>query len=87
VLRCRYSCWAVTSRERPLLPPCNRQISHPGEQRPGAGHRHGQPNHAGQRVWLQRLVDGAWKTAATATLSSGSGSALAATQTVTVTHQ
>jgi hypothetical protein len=31
------------------------------------------PNHAGQRVWLQRLVDGAWKTAASATLSGGSG--------------
>jgi hypothetical protein len=31
------------------------------------------PNHAGQRVYLQRLVSGAWKTAATATLSSSSG--------------
>ncbi|HEU4399484.1 MAG TPA: carboxypeptidase-like regulatory domain-containing protein [Actinomycetota bacterium] len=30
------------------------------------------PNHAGQRVYLQRLVNGAWKTAATATLSTGS---------------
>jgi hypothetical protein len=44
------------------------------------------PNHAGQRVWLQRLVDGAWKTAATATLSSGSGSTLTAKQTVTLTQ-
>jgi hypothetical protein len=31
------------------------------------------PNHAGQRVYLQRLVNSAWKTAATATLSSTSG--------------
>jgi hypothetical protein len=31
------------------------------------------PNHAGQRVLLQRLVSGAWKTAATATLTRGSG--------------
>jgi hypothetical protein len=36
------------------------------------------PNHAGQRVYLQRLVGGAWKTAATADLSSGSGFALRA---------
>jgi hypothetical protein len=31
------------------------------------------PNHRGQRVYLQRRVSGAWKTAATATLSSTSG--------------
>jgi hypothetical protein len=37
------------------------------------------PNHAGQRVYLQRLVGGAWKTAATATLSSGSRYTLRAT--------
>jgi hypothetical protein len=36
------------------------------------------PNHAGQRVYLQRLVSGAWKTAATATLSSTSGYTLRA---------
>jgi hypothetical protein len=36
------------------------------------------PNHAGQRVYLQRLVSGAWKTAATATLSSTSGYSLRA---------
>jgi hypothetical protein len=36
------------------------------------------PNHAGQRVYLQRLVGGAWKTAATADLSSGSGYSLRA---------
>jgi hypothetical protein len=36
------------------------------------------PNHAGQRVYLQRLVGGAWKTAATADLSSGSGYTLRA---------
>jgi hypothetical protein len=30
------------------------------------------PNHAGQRVYLQRRVGGAWKTASTATLSSRS---------------
>jgi hypothetical protein len=30
------------------------------------------PNHAGQRVYLQRWVSGAWKTAATATLSTTS---------------
>ena len=50
--------------------------------------RHGQaitltgtvsPNHAGQKVYLQRLVDGAWKTAATATLTSTSGYTLRAT--------
>jgi hypothetical protein len=41
------------------------------------------PNHASQRVYLQRLVDGAWKTAA-ATLSSGSGHAPGAKKTVTV---
>jgi serine protease len=37
------------------------------------------PNHAGQRVYLQRLVSGAWKTAATATLTSRSGYTLRAT--------
>jgi hypothetical protein len=36
------------------------------------------PNHAGQRVYLQRLVSGAWKTATTATLSSTSGYTLRA---------
>jgi hypothetical protein len=36
------------------------------------------PNHAGQRVYLQRRVSGAWKTAATATLSSSSGYSLRA---------
>jgi hypothetical protein len=36
------------------------------------------PNHAGQRVYLQRLVSAAWKTAATATLSSTSGYSLRA---------
>ncbi|HTE71037.1 MAG TPA: hypothetical protein VK942_20150 [Actinomycetes bacterium] len=36
------------------------------------------PNHAGQRAYLQRLVSGAWKTAATATLTSGSGYTLRA---------
>jgi hypothetical protein len=37
------------------------------------------PNHAGQKVYLQRLVGGAWKTAATGTLTSGSGYTLRAT--------
>jgi hypothetical protein len=37
------------------------------------------PNHHGQRVSLQRLVAGSWKTAATATLSSASGYSLRAT--------
>ncbi len=50
--------------------------------------RHGQaititgtvsPNHAGQKAYLQRLVDGAWKTAATTTLTSTSGYTLRAT--------
>jgi hypothetical protein len=36
------------------------------------------PHHAGQRVYLQRLVSGAWKTATTATLSSTSGYGLRA---------
>jgi hypothetical protein len=36
------------------------------------------PNHAGQRAYLQWLVSGAWKTAATATLSSTSGYSLRA---------
>ena len=36
------------------------------------------PNHRGQRVQLQRLVGGAWKSAATATLTSGSGYTLRA---------
>jgi hypothetical protein len=36
------------------------------------------PNHAGQRVYLQRLVNRAWKTAATATLSGTSGYTLRA---------
>jgi hypothetical protein len=36
------------------------------------------PNHAGQRVYLQRLVSGAWKTATTTTLSSTSGYSLRA---------
>jgi hypothetical protein len=31
------------------------------------------PNHHGQRVYLQRLVDGRWKGAASTTLTSGSG--------------
>ena len=30
------------------------------------------PNHRGQRVYLQRLVNGTWKGAATATLTSAS---------------
>jgi hypothetical protein len=34
------------------------------------------PHHTGQRVYLQRLVSGAWKSAATATLSSTSGYSL-----------
>jgi hypothetical protein len=37
------------------------------------------PNHAGQKAYLQRLVDGAWKTAATTTLTSGSGYTLRVT--------
>ena len=37
------------------------------------------PNHAGHKAYLQRLVDGAWKTAATGTLTSGSGYTLRAT--------
>jgi hypothetical protein len=41
------------------------------------------PNHAGQRVYLQRLVNGAWKTAATGTLSAGSGYTLRATPPTT----
>jgi hypothetical protein len=50
--------------------------------------RHGQaitvtgtvsPNHAGQKAYLQRLVGGAWKTAATTTLTSTSGYTLRAT--------
>jgi hypothetical protein len=36
------------------------------------------PNHAGQRVYLQRLVSGAWKTAAVATLTASSGYTLRA---------
>ena len=36
------------------------------------------PNHRGQRVYLQRLVNGSWKGAATATLSSASGYTLRA---------
>ena len=36
------------------------------------------PNHKGQRVYLQRLVNGAWKGAATATLTSASGYTLRA---------
>jgi hypothetical protein len=40
------------------------------------------PNHAGQRVYLQRLVSGAWKTAATATLTATSGYTLRATPPV-----
>jgi hypothetical protein len=36
------------------------------------------PNHRGQRVYLQRLVGGSWKTAATAVLSSASGYRLTA---------
>jgi hypothetical protein len=31
------------------------------------------PNHAGQHVWLQRLVSGTWKDATSATLSGSSG--------------
>jgi hypothetical protein len=41
------------------------------------------PNHAGQRVYLQRLVNGAWKTATTGTLSAGSGYTLRATPPTT----
>ncbi len=37
------------------------------------------PNHHSQRVSLQRLVAGAWKTAATANLTSTSGYTLRAT--------
>jgi hypothetical protein len=36
------------------------------------------PNHRGQRVYLQRLVNGSWKGAATATLTSASGYTLRA---------
>jgi hypothetical protein len=36
------------------------------------------PNHRGQRVYLQRLVSGSWKGAATATLTSASGYTLRA---------
>jgi hypothetical protein len=41
------------------------------------------PNHAGQRVSLQRLVGGAWKTAATGTLSASSTYTLRATPPTT----
>jgi hypothetical protein len=40
------------------------------------------PNHRGQRVYLQRLVNGAWKGAATATLTSASTYTLQAKPTV-----
>jgi hypothetical protein len=40
------------------------------------------PNHRGQRVYLQRLVNGAWKGAATATLTSASAYTLRAKPTV-----
>jgi hypothetical protein len=40
------------------------------------------PNHRGQRVYLQRLVNGAWKGAATATLTSASAYILRATPPV-----
>jgi hypothetical protein len=40
------------------------------------------PNHAGQHVYLQRLVGGAWKTAVTATLSGSSGYTLRTKPTV-----
>jgi hypothetical protein len=36
------------------------------------------PNHRGQRVYLQRLVNGSWKGAATATLTSASAYTLRA---------
>jgi serine protease len=41
------------------------------------------PNHAGQRVYLQRLVGGAWKTATTGTLSASSTYTLRATPPTT----
>jgi hypothetical protein len=40
------------------------------------------PNHAGQHVWLQRLVGGSWKDAVIATLSGSSGYTLRVKPTV-----